>query len=621
MKGNSFRVLDSSNNNIGDFVVKDRNSVTQFTSTTTNQLSSPSLIVRHGMSANDAISNSTNENLSARGLSFYDGDVLVLTSAIGRAESDVKLTVQLPSSGIGTMSRFPLGSYIQVDNEIMRVSSSTLSGSGNNELSVIRGVLGSNKEAHDNGSLVRKIKPLPVEFRRPSIIRASGHTFEYVGYGPGNYSTGLPQVQVKSLTEREEFLVQSQEKSCGAVVYTGMNNRGDFFIGNKRVSSTTGQERTFDAPIPTVTGEDPARLSVIFDEVIAKERILVEGGKSNEILSQFDGPVTFNNDVKINDDLFVTGTVKFTGPLEFNADQNEFKKDVLFQANAKFQDNKKIVLGNGSSPTDTTVGDCEVYHDGNNTRIDQLSSGTGNLLVQNSGSTKVEVNSSGLLLSGITTITDLRSTGITITGITTTAQIQATTAVDATPAIIATNTGGLNSTIQRWVGESDSLEVQQPATTGDYQIVNTGQDNGIRFYDGSDGVAILYNEEMRFDVKDTQVRVGDPSLTDVDLLVTGDITAFSTSDERLKDNIKPIDNPLEKVMKISGNTFSWNENSRNSGDGIGVIAQEVEELGLPEVVTTRESGYKAVKYEKLVPLLIEAIKELKHEIDELKKSK
>ena len=89
----------------------------------------------------------------------------------------------------------------------------------------------------------------------------------------------------------------------------------------------------------------------------------------------------------------------------------------------------------------------------------------------------------------------------------------------------------------------------------------------------------------------------------------------------MKDNIKPIDNPLEKVMKISGNTFSWNENSRNSGDGIGVIAQEVEELGLPEVVTTRESGYKAVKYEKLVPLLIEAIKELKHEIDELKKSK
>ena len=74
--------------------------------------------------------------------------------------------------------------------------------------------------------------------------------------------------------------------------------------------------------------------------------------------------------------LFVTGTVKFTGPLEF-ADDNKFKTDALFQANAKFQDNKKILLGNGTAPTDKTIGDCEVYHDGNNTRIDQVSSGTG----------------------------------------------------------------------------------------------------------------------------------------------------------------------------------------------------------------------------------------------------
>ena len=48
------------------------------------------------------------------------------------------------------------------------------------------------------------------------------------------------------------------------------------------------RERTFDAPIPTVTGEDPSRLSVIFDEVIVKERLVVEGGKSRTILTQFD---------------------------------------------------------------------------------------------------------------------------------------------------------------------------------------------------------------------------------------------------------------------------------------------------------------------------------------------
>ena len=77
-----------------------------------------------------------------------------------------------------------------------------------------------------------------------------------------------------------------------------MNNRGDFYIGNTKKSSTTGEETSFDTPIPTVTGEDPARLSAIFDEITVKERIIVEGGDSGEILSQFDGPVTFNNECK-----------------------------------------------------------------------------------------------------------------------------------------------------------------------------------------------------------------------------------------------------------------------------------------------------------------------------------
>jgi hypothetical protein len=105
-----------------------------------------------------------------------------------------------------------------------------------------------------------------------------------------------------------------------------------------------------------------------------------------------------------------------------------------------------------------------------------------------------------------------------------------------------------------------------------------------------------------------------------------DIVAFSTSDERLKENIKPLDNALDKVLKISGVGFDWKPLTEeekktihgNEGHDVGVIAQEVEEV-LPEVVTTRDSGYKAVKYEKLVPLLIESIKELKKEIEELKK--
>ena len=105
-----------------------------------------------------------------------------------------------------------------------------------------------------------------------------------------------------------------------------------------------------------------------------------------------------------------------------------------------------------------------------------------------------------------------------------------------------------------------------------------------------------------------------------ELIVTGDITAFYTSDQRLKDNITPIPNALGKVLSISGNTFDWNEKSEKEGNDVGVVAQEIMKV-LPEAVTTRDNGYLAVHYEKLVPLLIEAIKELKAEVEDLKGSK
>ena len=103
------------------------------------------------------------------------------------------------------------------------------------------------------------------------------------------------------------------------------------------------------------------------------------------------------------------------------------------------------------------------------------------------------------------------------------------------------------------------------------------------------------------------------------LLVAGDIIAFSTSDKRFKNNIKPIKNPIDKILQIGGYTFNWNEKQNTyNGNDIGVIAQEVEKV-LPEVVTKRDGGFKAVKYDKIVPLLIEAIKDQQKQIDNLKK--
>jgi len=482
--GNNVRIVDTSHNNLGDYLVTDT-TVTTFSAKTNASLSSPKYALKHAMSANDKVSDATGENLGARGFSFYDNEVLTLGESI---TNDTSFIVNVPNSGISTTSRFELGSYIQVDSEIMRITSSTLSGSGNDEISVIRGSLGTLKENHANGALIKKVAPKAVEFRRPSYIRASGHTFEYLGFGPGNYSTSLPQISTRTLSDKEEYLSQAQERECGIVVYTGMNSVGDFFIGNKKVSSSTGKETVFDIPVTTETGnqttlsgESTQRLSVVYDEVIIKERLLVEGGNSGTILSQFDGPVTFNNETKFNDTLTVTDQLKLTG---------------------------------GAESSSTTTGDLVV--------------------------------AGGVGVGGTLTATSIRVTG------------------------------GITSP--------------------------TGENLDICPSAGSI-VAICTNT----------------TITGI-LSVTDDITAFWSSDERLKDNITPIDDPLAKVISISGNTFDWNDKSNKSGHDVGLIAQEIEKV-LPEAVTTRDNGYLAVDYHKVVPLLVEAVKELSAKVDALENNR
>ena len=107
------------------------------------------------------------------------------------------------------------------------------------------------------------------------------------------------------------------------------------------------------------------------------------------------------------------------------------------------------------------------------------------------------------------------------------------------------------------------------------------------------------------------------------IICNGDITAFA-SDERLKENIKPLENALDKVLALSGFTYNFNEIGESLGFDttityVGVSAQQVQAV-LPEAVkpAPADSNYITVQYEKLVPLLIEAIKELKAEINELK---
>ena len=665
--GNRVQIVSSSGAspyiNYGDYIVKSVSSVGALT--VTGQVKDPisgallnastpnARILKHSLSANDASSDSSDENLSVRGAHLFDGEVMYVNSFTSQNVIKIGTDGNSSSSEELVATRFPYGSYIQVDDEIMRISLPTVT--GNNEITVIRGALGTRVETHSNGSLIRKIKPIPVEFRRPSVLRASGHTFEYLGYGPGNYSTALPQLQTISLSEQEEFLSQAQEKSAGAVVYTGMNDKGDFYIGNQKKSSLTGEETTFDTPVPTVTGEDASRLSVVFDEVTVKERLIVEGGDSSQILSQFDGPVTFNEETRIKDKLVIEGTLKIEND---SAAVSPTDASVVF--NGGFGANKKSLFADGVPLAFGNDSDLEISHDDTDASI---VNSKGSLRLQNdtfivlekvngdnmlrcdgggavqlyfNNRPKLATNDGGITVTG----------GITASGITTTSGLldinaggQANTfkVEDLTAGrVVLAGTGGE-------LEDSSSLTFSGSTLSGTFSGALTGNVTGtasnatvaqtVATSEATSTAHFLTFVPTTGTANNTVKTNSDyyvlPNDTDTSaLFVRGDITAFAAaaSDDKLKTNKVVINDALDKVLSLSGFTFEWNElGARIIGiaegtKSVGISAQKVQEV-VPEAVksvTTPEGDdFLSVKYEKLVPLLIEAIKELNGKVEDL----
>lgn len=95
----------------------------------------------------------------------------------------------------------------------------------------------------------------------------------------------------------------------------------------------------------------------------------------------------------------------------------------------------------------------------------------------------------------------------------------------------------------------------------------------------------------------------------------GDLVAFYTSDERLKDNLQPIESS-SFIDNLTGYSFDWNENSNLNGRSYGLIAQDVEKIA-PELIYQRVDGYKSVNYIPLISILFEEVKSLKAKVIEL----
>jgi len=258
-------------------------------------------IMPQGFASNDGSPTIEDESLTGRMVSVYDGVQTFLETAM------TKTTTEMRPVGLGLTNQIgvKIGDYYQIDDEIVRIKNNphphSAASDPSNPLTVYRAVLGTRAAAHAVKSVVRKIKPIPVELRRQSINRATGHTFEYLGFGPGNYSTSLPERQDRNLSEAEELIGQSLRKNGGVNYFSGTNDKGILFAGNKKLDPITGKEEIHSTPIRTVTGED---ISVKKGVNIVKategefsSSINVTGGDGNKSISEFKGPVIFNNKV------------------------------------------------------------------------------------------------------------------------------------------------------------------------------------------------------------------------------------------------------------------------------------------------------------------------------------
>jgi len=175
--------------------------------------------------------------------------------------------------------------------------------------------------------------------------------------------------------------------------------------------------------------------------------------------------------------------------------------------------------------------------------------------------------------------------------------------------LVSVTYGGINYIAIKYSGNTYPMTTPAKFTgrivdsTGNaFTVVNTGITNETQFGGNSEA----YYEVDNFNIMGN-------------MNVSGEVTAYYSSDSRLKKNTTEMVGVLDKLKNIGGYTFEWDETKQNvhKGNDIGVIAQEIESE-FPELVVERDNGYKAVKYEKLTAVLIQALKEQQIQIDELK---
>jgi hypothetical protein len=243
---------------------------------------------------------------------------------------------------------------------------------------------------------------------------------------------------------------------------------------------------------------------------------------------------------------------------------------------------------------------------------------------------KLEISDGSESATPSTVVKRTSNGSINVVGLDASGQIDAQSLIlDTALAISEGGTGATTaSTARDNLGLTIGTNVQ--AYDGDLGAIAGLTTNGFAYRSGTN----TWQAGHVFSSADLQLRsigLGTASSgTAGQLRATNSITAYYSSDERLKENITKITNPLDKVQQLRGVEYDWTDKyiEENGGeDGyfirkhdIGLIAQDVQKV-LPEIVAENSDGYLAIKYERVVALLVEAVKELSTELQNLKGEK
>ena len=270
-----------------------------------------------------------------------------------------------------------------------------------------------------------------------------------------------------------------------------------------------------------------------------------------------------------------------------------------------------IGVGTGDSPTFTNLtltGDLTVTGTTTELQVTNLNVEDKNITVASGSADSAAADGAGLTVAGASATFTYSHSGT---------KWNMNKALDMGANTITTTGAIAGATLNTGQGANELYAMDQDVKTTDDVTFNNVDSDGLLTVSGAG------TSQFSSHLQAHCLGIGTaPSTTGGEIRATGDITAYYSSDERLKENIVPLQGALDKVKAIGGYEFDWKDGiedaTSKTGHDIGVKAQELQ-AQYPDLVHERENGYLAVDYIKLSAVLIEAVKELATKVEELSK--